>query len=166
MLRFLTLLTCAATTLWLGGLVALFVFVQVLFKADRATAANAAPVLFRAFEIYQLGLFVVAILALVAWRTISCSRSKKWMTGLILLAGLLAVVETAFVSARMRAMMSGEEAGGEGFRRLHAYSMMIYSTETILLAAAACLLPAAISADALRRPRPAPPGTSPQTRPA
>jgi hypothetical protein len=151
----LTILTCAALTLWLGGLVALFVFVQMLFNTDRATAANAAPILFRAFEIYQLALFVVAIVALVAWRLIACSRAKKWMTALVVLAGLLAVVQTAAVSSRMRAMVSGEERGGEAFRRLHAWSMVLYTGETVLLAAAACLLPAAITADA-RRFGPAP----------
>lgn len=169
MLRFLTLVTCAAMTLWLGGLIALFTFVQAMFNTDRATAANAAPILFRVFEIYQLGLFVVAIVAQIGWRLISCSRSKKWITALLMLAGLLAVIETAFVSSRMRAMMSGEQPGGEEFRRLHSYSMMIYSTETLLLAAAACLLPAAISADALRRARLAAvrwQETSPHTQPA
>lgn len=159
----LTIVHAAALTLWLGGLVALFIFVQVLFKTDRAVAANAAPILFRTFEVYQLGLLVIALLSLLAWRMLACSRWKKWMTVLVVLAGAMAVAETAFVSSRMRTLMAGgpeataagTDAGAE-FRRLHGYSMMLYSGETILLAIAACLLPSAIRAEAdgpaVRRP--------------
>lgn len=144
----------------------MFIFVQVMFAADRATAANAAPLLFYTFEIYQLGLFVVAIVAVTAWRMVVCSRSKRWISRLIILAGALAIVQTAFVSTRMRAMMTGEQRGGSDFRRLHSYSMILYASQTVILAAAACLLPAAISGDARRNPVAGPPRERlPQTPP-
>lgn len=168
----LTILHAAALTLWLGGLVTLFLFVQVLFKTDRALAASAAPILFRAFELYQLGLLVIALLSLMGWRLLVCSRCKKWMMALVLVAGALAVVQTAWVSARMRALTAGGQAAaspdaGAEFRRLHGYSMVLYSGQTVLLAAAACLLPSAIraEADGPVSPFPGRPRTTPQTPP-
>jgi hypothetical protein len=156
----------AALTLWLGGLLALFIFVQSLFNADRAVAVQAAPILFRVFELYQLGLAGVALISLIGWRLLVCSRPKRWMLALVLLAVALSVAEMVLVSSRMRAILAGGQTSGAEFRKLHGYSMMIYSTETILLAAAACLFPAAIRAEAEFGPRltSSPPlRTSPET---
>jgi hypothetical protein len=167
----LTIVFAAALTLWLGGLVALFIFVQTLFAADRGIAAGAAPVLFRVFEFYQLGLLVVALVSLTAWRLLVCTAWKKWMLGLVLLAGAMAVVQTGFLSSRMRTIMTDPEVAGRAdaaaqFRRLHSVSMILYSGSTILLAIAACLLPSAIQAEAEHRARPTLPRASTQTDPA
>ena len=170
----LTIVFCAALTLWLGGLVALFIFVQAMFNANRAVAVEAAPMLFNVFEKYQLILFAIAMISVIAWRLIiGCSTAKRWIMLMVILAGSLAIVQTAFVSSRMTAIrQSGQSGDGEldgdfraEFRRLHGYSMMIYVSQTALLAAAACLLPAAISAEAGLR-RQALRQTSPQTGPA
>ncbi|HRK32385.1 MAG TPA: hypothetical protein PLD59_15075 [Tepidisphaeraceae bacterium] len=143
-----TITFCAAITLWLGGLVALFLFVQVMFHTDRAVALNAAPMLFDAFEKYQLVLLAVAILSLIAWRLMACSTAKRWITTMLLLAGVLAVVQSAVVSSRMQTILASGQSGGQEFRRLHGYSMMVYLSEAGLLAAAACLLPTAIRSEA------------------
>ena len=39
-----------ALSLWLGGLVALFLFVSALFRNDHPVAVRAAPILFQAFS--------------------------------------------------------------------------------------------------------------------
>lgn len=161
MRKLLTIIFSAALTLWLGGSIALFLFVQTMFRNDRAIAVNAAPMLFRVFESYQLVLLLIAMFSLIAWRLMVCSKAKKWIMALLIVAGICAVVQTAVVSNRMRAILAaGQSAEGE-FRRLHGYSMMIYVSQTVVLAAAACLLPAAISAEADWKPR-----TSPKTQPA
>ena len=54
MSRILSFIALLAWSLWLGGLVTLFVCVVMLFKTDRAIATQAAPHLFLAFERYQL----------------------------------------------------------------------------------------------------------------
>lgn len=166
----LTIIFCAALTLWLGGLVALFIFVQAMFNANRNVAVEAAPMLFNVFEKYQLILFAIAMVSVIAWRLIiGCSTAKRWIIVMVILAGSLAIVQTAFVSSRMTAIRdAGQSGDGEfraEFRRLHGYSMILYVSQTALLVIAACLLPTAISAEAGLR-RQVLPQTSPQTGPA
>src|SRR5262247_3889665 len=98
----LILVSAAALTLWLGGIVALFIFVQGLFSTDRVVAVQAAPILFAVFEVYQLILFAVAALALAAWRMVAPARAVSWVLSLVIIAGAAAVAHRGVVSPRMR----------------------------------------------------------------
>jgi hypothetical protein len=169
MRMFLPVIVTLALALWLGGLASLFLFVQQLFAKDRGVAVASAPILFRAFEIYQLIVFAIAIVACVAWLWIGRSGWKAGVALLLLAAGALAIVQIALVSSRMRVMMDRNETGLQEFKDLHGYSMIIYSSEIGLLAAAAMMMPAAIRADAFGRRRElelaAPPASPRETSP-
>src|SRR4051794_3670218 len=68
MRRLTSIASLFAWSLWFGGTIALFVFVQALFRNDRAIAIQAAPQLFDVFQKYQLILAAVTLVAVVAWR--------------------------------------------------------------------------------------------------
>jgi hypothetical protein len=153
MISLLRIFFSLALALWLGGLISLFVFVQHLFKNDRAIAVDAAPMLFRAFETYRLPLLGAAALSIVVWFGVTRSRAaKRWIMALaflVLTADTFAIAQSAFVSRKMHAIPSAERSGPE-FKRLHGFSMMLYTGEAALLAIAAALLPATIARDALQ----------------
>jgi hypothetical protein len=71
--RLASSLVCIAWSLWFGGLAALFLFVAIIFSQDRPTALKAAPMMFLAFERYQLILAAAALLVVVAWRILAKS---------------------------------------------------------------------------------------------
>ncbi|MCS7033958.1 MAG: DUF4149 domain-containing protein [Phycisphaerae bacterium] len=138
------LLACAAVTLWLGGLLALFVFVQALFSTDRVLAAQAAPLLFRVFQMYQIILFAVSLVAMAIWRRVAPGRAVSWTLTLIIAAGACAILHAAIISPPMHELTAAGQSAGPEFRRLHRYSMLLFTTEGMILTAAACLLPQAI----------------------
>src|SRR5262245_9260876 len=70
-----SIISMLSWALWLGGLIALFVFVQTLFRNDRDVAVLAAPQLFVVYEKYHLILAAVALLTTVAWRISAPSRA-------------------------------------------------------------------------------------------
>ena len=130
-----------ASALWLGGLVSLFVSVQTLFSHDRDLALVAAPVLFDVFDLYQRGLAVAGIVAVVGVLLTRPNRSA--VAGSILLA--LNVVPAAVVAFYVMPKMSGLLASNAGsspdFKWLHGLSMMLYCGETLLLLGTVLLLP-------------------------
>ena len=129
-----------AWALWLGGLGCLFLCVQVLFAADRATALDAAPIMFIAFERYQLGLAAICLLGAAAWWL---SRPSRWLAGafaLFALATIGAILLPMTITGRMEDLrLRGEGAGAE-FRQLHGRAMMVYTGESAALAAAGVML--------------------------
>lgn len=139
--------TVLSAALWLGGLLALFLFVQTLFAKDRPLAAEAAPILFNIFERYQMVLAGIAILATVGWR----SFSRQWLTwiilGLLALATIGAIAGPLAITGQMEALRAQGLSGTADFRRLHGYSMIVYVSQTVLLAAAGAILPMAIRRD-------------------
>ena len=136
--------TMLSAALWLGGLLALFLFVQTLFAKSRPLAAEAAPVLFNVFERYQLVLAAIAVLAAIGWRMLS----RQWLIliilGLLTLATIGAIAGPLAITSQMEALRAQGLSGTADFRRLHGYSMIVYVGQTILLASAAVLLPMAI----------------------
>src|SRR5271155_1310849 len=69
MLRLSQFIALIAWSLWLGGLVLLFVVVQMLFNVEpRETFIEVAPRIFLAFERYQLLLAGLALLGTFGWR--------------------------------------------------------------------------------------------------
>ena len=143
-----TLLIIIATTawaLWLGGLVALFLFVQVLFTADRAIAIEAAPRMFSLFEKYQLVLAAVGLVATILWRIVSKHVLVSAVFFLLALASFGAVAEPIFISGEMQKLRLAGESSGPRFKQLHGRSMMLYVGETAVLLIAGIILPIAIA---------------------
>jgi len=73
MRQFLSILVSVTISLWLGGLVMIFITVPTLFQtfaAARPVAGNAAAGIFHAFERYQLVLAAVGLIATFAWRVV------------------------------------------------------------------------------------------------
>jgi hypothetical protein len=149
----LAMLTAVAWALWLGGLAALFLFVSVLFKQDRAVAVEAAPRMFAVFERYQLVLAAVALITTTAWRLVDRRVILTALFGMFALATLAAVLEPVYISGEMQRLRVAGESGSDRFRQLHGRSMMVYVGETLVLLVAATMLPKAIE----RPPAAAPP---------
>jgi hypothetical protein len=119
--------------LWLGGMVALFVFIQALFQHDRPTAQAAGPVLFHVFDVYQriLAGAGVVLAVLVAWRGAGWAR---WPVLLLTLAAAAsAVVMAVHVMPETLRLTELGETEGARFKELHGLSMMIYCGEAVAL---------------------------------
>lgn len=143
MFRIMAELVKLAWALWLGGLVALFLFAQTLFAQlpDRASAGTAASTLFVFFGRYQI--FLAAILLLGAFYTRWKTPSRRSTVLFILLA--VATILTAGVSGwlipKINAMRLEHLTADPLFRRLHGLSSMLMSIEALLLVAVGPLLP-------------------------
>ncbi|MGA2229500.1 MAG: hypothetical protein ABSH22_01115 [Tepidisphaeraceae bacterium] len=122
---------------WFGGLMAVFLFVGMLFHQDRAVAIEAAPRIFHVFEMYQIILAAAAIAAGVACRQVA-------LTLLFILAAVGAVVSPVFITPKIDVLRERHQTQTERFGELHGESMMIYSADSLVLMGAGILLPGAI----------------------
>ena len=141
------LFSCLATmawALWLGGLVTLFISVTALFAHSHDLAVEAAPVLFLRFEKYQLALAAGSIAAMLLWQVQGSSRSKTAILLLMTLAAGCAAYSTASVTPAIERLRAMHQTQTDEFRSLHGRSMVIYLSETILLAMAGVAIPAAV----------------------
>lgn len=130
--------------LWIGGLIFAFVVPTGLFARDRALAIQANPVIFSIFERYQLILAAVALASLLSWRIAGGSLLTTAVFVMLCLAAIPAVVAPTVVSPRMRELIQQRRTDTQQFKRLHGYSMMLYSAEGAALIVAGLVLPAAI----------------------
>jgi len=119
--------------LWLGGLIALFIFVVTLFHHDHALGVQAAPQLFQVFEIYQFFLAAVAIVSAVV-----CIRPI--VTLLLIAAAVCAVYVHFSLTPRILELAHLGRTHTDEFGRIHGESMLVYMTDTILVFAAQILL--------------------------
>jgi len=119
--------------LWLGGLIALFMFVLTLFHNNHDLAVQTAPQLFHVFEIYQLVLAPIAVIS-------SLLRRQNAMVILFALASIGAVVSTALITPRITAMNLAGQTHTPEFGKLHGESMMIYMTNAGLVLAAGIVM--------------------------
>jgi hypothetical protein len=145
MTRIAQIVVVISTCLWLGGLVALFLFVGALFKHDRTVAIQSAPVLFDVFAKYQLVVGLVGLIALMVWRSIVRS---SWISAIAVLFAL-SLVSAAYVTfsiiPEMEAIrLAGQSGDSPRFKQLHGRSMIFYSSQTIALFVSAIMLPGAI----------------------
>jgi hypothetical protein len=128
--------------LWLGGLLALFVFVKRLFAYDHALAVQAAPQLFLVFQKCQLILAAIGLVGTIAWRL---ARGGRAVVVLFVLFGLstvgAAVLPIAIVS-KMEQLRSDNQTSSPEFKKLHGESMAVLSGEAILLLVGGAFLPA------------------------
>jgi len=158
-----------AWALWLGGMVALIVFVQVLFSGDRQIAPNAAPMLFVAFGRVQLLLGAIALLGTFAWWVLARRRAVMMLFTLFAISAALAAASSTLVTAPMERLREQGRRDSPAFARLHRWSTSLYMGELLLLLAAGAILSrgsgeisAAPQADAQPASAP-PPDTGPGT---
>src|SRR5437870_303352 len=104
--------------LWLGGLVALILFVSMLFVKARAVAADAAPVLLHAFDRYQLILAASAFLTLLIWRWVGLSKTKTWSIAATLIATGLAGLQIGYITPKIEAARNVDRATFDKFHHL------------------------------------------------
>ena len=152
--RFLSLLVTLAWGLWFGGLITLFMAVTALFDTFRGRqtiAGTGAAAIFGRFELFQLALAAIMLLATLAWR-MHCgpSKLKVMMLALVSVATVLAMIETAVVARKIDALRGQGETQSPAFKRMHGTSMALYSGETLMLLVVGLLLPSTIARD----PRP------------
>jgi hypothetical protein len=140
-------LVCIAWALWFGGLGGLFLFVTRLFAEDRPTALNAAPLMFLAFERYQLLLASAALIGAVVWRILAKSVRVTVLFWMLAAASLPAALGPMLITGRMEQLRLRGETSSPEFRKLHGQSMIVYCGETLVLLAAGLTLPWAMRED-------------------
>lgn len=121
--------------LWLGGMVALFIFIQALFEHDRSTAQAAGPVLFHVFDVYQriLAGAGVVLAVLLAWRGAGWARWPVLLLVLVAAAG--AVVMAVHVMPETLRLTELGQTDSARFKELHGQAIMIYTAEATALLA-------------------------------
>jgi hypothetical protein len=154
--RALSLILLLAWALWFGGLIALFIFVQVLFKSDRAVAVQAAPRMFLAFETYQLVLAAIALVTTAMWRLRAPRAILTTLFALFCIASIAAIVPPIAITPRMEILRIAGQSSSTEFKTLHGRTMIFYMTETISLLVAGLLLPSVLAS----------PGTAEESAPA
>jgi hypothetical protein len=127
--------------LWFGGLMALFIFVQVLFhQTPEDNFLISAPKLFFAFEKYQLCLAGLVILGAIVWRAVSATPRLLTVLLLFLIASVGAILETALITPKIDAMRQAGQTHTPEFMRIHGLSMLVYMSMEIVLMIAGIFL--------------------------
>lgn len=161
--------TALAWSLWFGGMIALLMFVMVLFKANRPIAIEAAPVMFVAFGRAQLLLGACALIGAFAWWVLSRRRAVMTLFILFAISASLAAASLALVVAPMERLRAEGRRDSPEFKQLHRISNVMYLGEAGLLLAAGAMLPGAmrtkISPTTARGVAAAPADTAPGTAP-
>lgn len=143
--------------LWLGSLAHTLLTVATLFRAfpkdQTDVAMRAAPVVFAATERLHLALAVLAVMSVLLWRRVACSRWRRLVSYALFAATLLAVVQIAGISPRMDALRVAGESSGSLFKRLHGVSSVQYLLQTACLLVATLLLPSALDDGACDTPK-------------
>ena len=131
---------------WFGALMALFFFVQVLFKLDRPVAVKAAPLMFVTFETFQLVLGAVCLIATAIWRLRAPRAILTATFALLCIASIAAIIPPIAITPKMEALRHAGESGSPAFMRLHGISMIFYMSEAISLLVVGLLLPKVLAA--------------------
>jgi len=143
--RLIATLVSVVVSLWLGGIVFLFVGVSALFRAFPRPASDvapqAAPALFYVWERYQLVLAAVALVGAFAWYVLSRAKRLIVLFLLLALAAAGGVVSTTLITPRMDRLREAGQSNTPRFRALHARSMQCYIGQASLLLVAALVLP-------------------------
>jgi hypothetical protein len=143
--KFAAGLVCLSWGLWFGGMSALFLFVTRLFAVDRDMAIHAAPVLFASFEKFQYVVGPIALLAVSLWRLDMRSKSVTALVYLIFLTFIVLIVGSIFFVHPMFALIQQSLGDSDQFKKLHGLSMLMYSTQELLLILIGLILPSAIA---------------------
>lgn len=137
-LQFLAILCWA---LWFGGLITLFIAVQALFASRPDIAGDAASAIFIAFERYQLALagFLLIFTALLYGLRPSWPLIAAFF--LFAFTSILAFYSAFLVTPHMEILRQQYLSHTPQFARLHALSMVLFSTEAVLLLIGGAMLP-------------------------
>ena len=164
MRKLIAILVTLGWAAWFGGILALFAFVSTLFRQNRPIAVDAAPMMFAAFERYQLLAAAFVLVCLVLWRVLVHSRAVMVVFTFVALAAVAAVLSTTLVTPRMETLRRQGQSTSPEFRQLHGRSMMFYTAEAAMLLLAGVALTSAIAQGCAPKPaRPATPETVPDT---
>jgi hypothetical protein len=120
--------------LWFGGVMGLFLSVQVLFhQTDRAVFLASAPRLFIAFEQYQLVLAALALFLTFSRRLVSPTPGLGTLMVLFAAATVGAIVEHTLITPRIEQMRILGQTHTPHFLKLHGLSMCVYLAVAITL---------------------------------
>jgi hypothetical protein len=145
--RIVSLLLMLFWGLWFGGTIALFIFVSALFRQSRELAIQTTPVLFITFERYHLVLAALAGMMAGAWLAQSRTRMKTALFVLVFLAAVAASISAGVVTPRIMALRQQNQIQSVEFKRFHGISMMVYSSEAVMLLIAGIVLAVAMRQD-------------------
>lgn len=157
-----------AWALWLGGMVALILFVQMLFARNRPVALDAAPLLFVSFERVQLILAAAACVGTFCWWLLVRRRAVLVLFALFAIAGAVAALSTTLNTTPMERLRAQGMRESPEFKALHKRSTSMYSVNLLLLLAAGAIISrgAGTVIPASPAAAPAPSDTTPYTAPA
>ena len=130
--------------LWFGGTIALFIFVVSLFRHDRPLAIQGAPILFITFERYQLILGATLLALSGAWIIAEKSRPKMLFLVALMAASTAAVVSSTVITPKIMELRRTNRVETQEFKTAHGRSMMVYSSEEVMLLIAGIVLAAEI----------------------
>jgi hypothetical protein len=157
----LSLALLLAWGLWFGALMALFVFVQVLFKMDRSVAVKAAPRMFVTFETFQLALAAICLIATAMWRLRSPRTILTAVFVLLCVASVAAIIPPIAITPKMEALRLAGESNSPQFRSLHGRTMIFYMTEAISLLVVGLMLPTVLGRASSERVSESAPASTP-----
>jgi hypothetical protein len=144
MSRFFSFVALVAWSLWIGGLIMLFLSVMTLFGKSKSVASEAAPHLFMAFERYQLILAAVALSSTFAWRMTARLAPLNALFVLLALSAFCAAFTPLYVTNRMEALRAEGKNSTPEFQQLHRRATRLYVVEAIVLLIGAFPLYAAL----------------------
>jgi hypothetical protein len=134
-------------SLWLGGLIALFIAVTSLFSTfadDHALAGVAASGIFWRFNRYQLVLAALALIGSFAWRVASGKSSVTVLFTFFALASFATIMVAGIIIPRLESLRLEHQTHTPEFVRLHGISMLFYLAETICLLIGGLMIPTLI----------------------
>lgn len=140
---FLSVLLTLLWALWIGGQATLVLLIMTLFFKDRATAVKAGPIMFPAFERYQL---VLASVAIAVCALLAVFSQRKMFVGILvffILAAAGGLISRTVVTPKMVGLWNENRSEGPEFNALHRKSQLLYNSEFVLLLVAGSMIPAA-----------------------
>ena len=148
MQRVVSSVVALAWGLWCGGIVMVFVTVMSLFKTfpeQPKVAGAAAAGVFRRFEVMELVLAPVALVAALLWRDKRRSLPRVWVVMFLSVAAAGAATSRFMITPKIDDMRRrGVPSSSEEFRSAHRAATSVYVAQAAVLLAAGILLPAAI----------------------
>jgi hypothetical protein len=150
MRRLLSTILLLAWGLWFGAIVMVFVTVTSLFSTfadQRQVAGAAAAGVFKRFEVFELVVAPVALLATLILRGLTAGRRSATFVALLLALATAGTSASHFyLTPRIDELRrQGVPSSSEQFKSLHGQSSMVYASQAVVLLAAGLLLPGAIS---------------------
>jgi hypothetical protein len=152
MRRIASIVLIVSWGLWFGGLITLFMVISSLFKTLSTwheASGLVASQIFQLFNIYQLILAAVVMLAAVLCRPWRGSWSSSILLVLLALATGLAMVVSLRLTPQIERLREAEMTRSKMFAHLHGWSMGLSAVQTLLLLGAGIVLPWVV-ADAFR----------------